>query len=138
VSDYNNMLKFASKVAVFSENGRKICDVHREKAARMCRDGQAFHRNRGKFVRELVVPDRGAEGVESVPGDSRRTIYAETLSGGSDLVIETMAIPSRVVTTLPCRAYHLKDIRLSLRPLYETVIRETTANTRGVPKEHAL
>ena len=122
-------LKFASRVELFSENG-KLRDLHREAAVRMLRNGQAVHRERGTFVRKLVLVDHHPEKTDNpMPSNSWRTSYSETLNGGNRLTIETASALAREVTTSPCRTFKMKPIRGSLKPLYEAVVREATVNT---------
>jgi hypothetical protein len=119
----SQVLKFASRVDLRSETGRKICEVHREEAQRLFHTGQAVTGNRGKFVRELILRDYNPEPVESVAGNSCRSTYREALPGGSLLKIETANTLPREVRTQPGLAYKMKTIRQSLRPFYNTVVR---------------
>jgi hypothetical protein len=130
----NQVLKFASRVELRSETGRKIREVHREEAQRLHRIGQAVHGNRGKFVRELILRDYNPEPVESVPGNSCRSTYREALVGGSLLKIETASTLAREVQTQPSLVYKLKTIPQSLRPLYETVVREAIKEHLGTDR----
>lgn len=121
------MLKFASRVDLLEESGRKVRQVHREEALRLHRNGQALHRNRGTFVRELILLDHHPKKSDNLTSsNSCRSSYKETLAGGNILTIETATTLPREVTTRPCATYKMKLIRRSLRPLYEAIIREAT------------
>lgn len=140
------MLKFSSRVKLVSETGREVCFIHAEEAERLHRNGQALHRNHGKLVRELMLPDSQPKNVtDHISSNSCGSVYLETLNGGSRLLIETNSKPVREVTTLPCLAYKMKSISRSLRPLYQTVIRENllttaaaihTPRSRSKPADH--
>jgi len=102
------MLKFASQVKLFSKGGETRV-VHREEAQRLHREKQAEYRGVGKFVRELFLPDRLLVMVARPTEDSCRSVYRETLNGGSDLFIEAATtIQPRKVTTQPCHAFKMK------------------------------
>jgi hypothetical protein len=117
--------KFASRVRLVSETGRDVCFVHAEEAERLYRNGQAIRRNPGKLIRELVLPDSQPMTVsDHISCNSCRSVYGETLAGGSQIVIEPAKTLAREVTTQPCRLYKMKTIRPSLRPMYETIVRE--------------
>jgi hypothetical protein len=71
------------------------------------------------------LPDSQPETVtDHISRNSCGSVYEETLGGGSQLVIETPNTFAREVTTQPCRVYKMKTIRRSLRPLYQTIVRE--------------
>lgn len=121
------MVRFASRVRLVSDNVGIVCCVHREEAERLYLSGQAVHKDRGDFVRELVLLDhQPGKSDGSTSSNSCRSIYEETLNGGSRLTIETATTPAREVTTQACRAFKMKPIRRSLLPLYVTVMREVT------------
>jgi excisionase family DNA binding protein len=133
--------------------------LRREAAERVYTNGQAIQKDRGNFVRELVLVDHHPAGADdgAKSSNSSKSSYKEMLSGGSLLKIETagqitMHIPAKLfpnvvvdrrsvayeskslareVVTQPCRVYKLKPIRSSLRPLYMTVVREATGNDVG-------
>lgn len=117
------MLKFASRIRLVSETGESIRFIHAEEAERLFRAGQALRRESGKTVRELFLPDHRPQEGRSAQSDSRRSVYKETLDGGTELLMETQS-ESRPVVTRPCRAYKMKTIRRTLRPCYETVVQQ--------------
>jgi hypothetical protein len=113
------MLKFASRVGLFSESGYKICEVHREEAIRMIQNGQVIHQDRGCFVRRLVVLDHNPEQTgDRNHSNSCFSVYREVLNGGEALSLETSATLSRAVVTQPCVTFKMKSIRPSLRRFY--------------------
>ena len=118
-------VKFASRVRLVSDAVGIVCRVHREEAERLYLNGQAVHEDPGDFVRELVLLDQQpGDGDGFTSSNSCCSVFEETLNGGSRLTIETATTLAREVTTQPCRAYKMKLIRRSLRPLYETIVRE--------------
>ena len=120
-------IKIASRVTLVSDAVGIVCRVHREEAERLYLNGQAVHKDRGDFVRELVLLDQQpGKSDGSTSSNSCCSVYEETLNGGSRLTIETATTLAREVTTRPCRAYKMKLIRRSLRQLYRTIVREVT------------
>lgn len=78
------MLKFASRVSLRSEAGEAVRELHREEAVRLYQNEQALHRNKGKSVYELFLPDLNPETPkDSISSNSLRSVYRETLNGGA-------------------------------------------------------
>jgi hypothetical protein len=123
------MLKFASRVILLSETGQLIRFIHGEEANRLLRDGQALRCEPGKTVRQLILPDHHPQERISIHSDSRKSVYIGTMAGGTELTIETHH-ETRLVITQACRAYAMKAIRRSLKPLYEAVVLQALSPSR--------
>jgi hypothetical protein len=93
---------------------------------RLLSNGQAIHEERGKYVSELVLPDRSPADAPDGRGssDSRMSISLRKLNGGERLIIgfET-GIAQREVVTQAARVYTHKTIRHSDAALYNAVAR---------------
>lgn len=116
------MIRFASRVALFGARGY-ICHVPSAHAKRIFNAPNVKRADRGRTVRELLLLDHNPlrDDERTVSTNSLRAGYMQSLPGGDLVSIETLK-ESRKITTEPCRAYKLKRIPESLRPLYRMAV----------------